>query len=110
MKAFAMNKTGIFFATFALVSASFLVAADLVDEQPLLGKVVGVELRERGALLTEDFTGETVDEEKWRKWHSDPKAVEFSMRDGRFEIRGEGPLQHNGLWSLKPTRMKDVVH
>lgn len=71
--------------------------------------VVGIQLRERGALLIEDFKGDTVDEKKWRIWHSDPEAVDFSVRDGRFEIRGKGRLQHNGLWSLNAVRFKDVT-
>ena len=52
--------------------------------------VVGIQLRERGALLIEDFKGDEVDEKKWRIWHSDPEVVQFSVRDGRFETRGEG--------------------
>ena len=50
-----------------------------------------------------------MDEEKWRIWHSDPEAVEFSVQDGRFEIRGEGHVEHNGLWSLNPVRFKNVT-
>ena len=60
-------------------------------KQPILQKgVVGIQLRERGALLTEDFRGDEGDEERWRIWHSDPEVVQLSGRDGRFEIRGEG--------------------
>jgi hypothetical protein len=85
-------------------------AADGGTTDPTIQKgVVGIRLRERGALLIENFQGDKVDEKKWRIWHSDPEAVQFSVRDGRFEIRGEGHLQHNGLWSLDAARFKDVT-
>lgn len=106
-----MNRIGLAFAIFALGPPSnFLVAADAEIQQPTIRKgVVGVHLRERGALLIENFDGDSVNEKKWRIWHSDPDTVGLSVRDGRFEIRGEGHLQHNGLWSLNPARFKDVT-
>ncbi len=66
-----MNRIGNAFAAFALASAfSFLAAADAETQQPIVRKVVGIHLRERGALLMEDFKGDTIDEKKWRKFLS----------------------------------------
>jgi hypothetical protein len=87
-------RIGIAFATVALAIASNCsLAAEVEAQQPKLQKgVVGIQLRERGASLIEAFSTDTVDEKKWRIWHSDPDAVEFSVQDDRFEIRGEGRL------------------
>lgn len=71
--------------------------------------LTGYSIREPGALLVEDFGAPEVDTERWRIWHSDPDAVSFAVEDGRFVIRGSGPLGHNGLWSLDAARMKDVA-
>jgi len=89
------NSVGIILATTALALASNCSqAADAETKQPTVRTgVVGIQLRERGALLIEEFKGDTIDEKKWRIWHSDPEAVDFSVRGGRFEIRGRGHLQ-----------------
>jgi hypothetical protein len=106
-----VNGIGLIVATIALASPSSCSrAGETETRQPRLGKgVVGIQLRERGALLIENFTSDTVNQNKWRIWHSDPEAVAFSIQDGRFKIRGEGHLQHNGLWSLNSARFKDVT-
>lgn len=105
------SMVGIVLAMTALVFASPCSQADSAEtKQPTIRTgVVGIQLRERGALLIEDFEGDSVDEKKWRIWHSDPEAVHFSVRDGRFEIRAEGHIQHNGLWSLNAARFKEVT-
>ncbi len=105
------NKVGTAVATIALaLIANSMLAAELETQEPKIQKgVVGIQRRERGAFLVESFTNDTVNQAKWRIWHSDPQAVEFSVQDGRFEIRGKGHLEHNGLWSLNPVRFKDVT-
>jgi len=53
-----------------------LLAEESRTEQPVIKQgVVGIKLRERGALLVEPFKGDKVDKQKWRIWHSDPNAV-----------------------------------
>lgn len=85
-------------------------AEETKTQQPVIRKgVVGIKLRERGALLMDAFPGDQVDKQKWRVWHSDPEAVQFAVRKGRFEISGQNHLEHNGLWSLNAARFKDVT-
>ena len=80
------------------------------EQRPIIQKgVVGIKLRERGALLVDGFQSDTMNKKTWRIWHSDPTAVQFSFSAGRFEIRGKNKLQHNGLWSLNPAKYKDVT-
>lgn len=80
------------------------------ETRPVVKKgVVGIKLRERGALLSDNFQSDTVDKKRWRIWHSDPSKVRFSIQNGRFEIQGENLLQHNGLWSLNAAKFKDVT-
>jgi hypothetical protein len=77
---------------------------------PVIRKgVVGIELRERGALLSEAFAGASVDRKKWRIWHSDPESVRFSLEKSRFLIHARNRIHYNGLWSLNPRRFKDVT-
>ncbi len=71
--------------------------------------VVGIELRERGALLVDDFEGDEIDTSKWRIWNSDAGKAQLDVQDGRFEIRAKSGMGHNGLWSLDATRFKDVT-
>ena len=92
-----MDRIGIAVGVLAFAfSSSFLLAADVENQQPVIRKVVGVQLRERGALLIESFDGDTVDESKWRIWHSDPKAVAFSasgtISRGAFGVDFDVPL------------------
>ena len=60
------NRVGIIVAATVLALASNCSqVADAETKQPTIRKgVVGVQLRERGALLIEDFKGDTVDEKK----------------------------------------------
>ena len=85
-------------------------SADTDTRYPVIHKgVAGIKLRERGALLSEAFAGTSVDEKKWRIWHSDPKSVTFSLENDRFIIHGTNRIHYNGLWSLNPRRFKDVT-
>ncbi len=70
---------------------------------------VSIRLRERGAMLMEAFDADKVDTKRWRIWKQNPDRVKFAVEDGRFVIRGTGPLAHNGLWSLGSVRFKDVT-
>lgn len=80
------------------------------EEHPVITKgLVGVQLRECGAHLMEDFEAGEIDEEQWRIWISDEGKVDLYIRDGRFFVEGHGPLGHNGLWQLNPAKYKDVV-
>lgn len=77
---------------------------------PVIRKgAVAARLRQRGAMLIEPFDGDKVDQRRWRIWTQDPDAVAFEVRDGRYHLRGTGPIGHNGLWSLNPARFKDVT-
>jgi hypothetical protein len=70
--------------------------------------VRSITLRERGALLVETFDTE-LSRDRWRIWHSNPNAVDFAVKDGRYEIRARGRIGHNGLWSLNAAQRRDVV-
>ncbi|MHC4518743.1 MAG: hypothetical protein ACYTAS_09165 [Planctomycetota bacterium] len=84
--------------------------ADTDTKYPVVRKgVVGIQLRQRGALLSESFAGTSVDEKRWRIWHSNPNAVTFSQKNGRFTIQARNRIHYNGLWSLNPARFKDVT-
>lgn len=60
-----INKMGIFLA----IASNCVLAADAEAQQTVIRKVGGVQLRERGALLIENFKDDKVDETKWRIWH-----------------------------------------
>jgi len=77
---------------------------------PVIQKgVTGILLRERGALLIDDFDEDSIDTAKWRIWHNNPDATQFSVENGRFVIRAVGRVRYNGLWSLNPSVIKDAV-
>lgn len=93
--------------TLTLLATS--ASAQTAVPPPITTGLTGFSVRDPGVLLAEHFPSPEVDTERWRVWHSDPDAVSFACEDGRFVIRGKGPLGHNGLWSLKAARMKDVA-
>ena len=95
--------------TLALVLLPSCVSAQPATPPTIDEGLTGYSVREAGALLAEDFGAPEVDTERWRVWHSDPEAVDFAVEEGRFVIRGRGPLGHNGLWSLNAARIRDVV-
>ena len=61
------------------------------------------------AVIRDDFDANTIDQDLWRVWLSNPAEAAVEQKDGRLWVRVSGRSGYNGLTSNTETGTRDVV-
>jgi hypothetical protein len=86
-----------------------IAAEQTVAEPPPVKMATAVQLVERGAILAEDFSTETIDTKRWRIWIDDPGLATVRQAVGKLRLSAHGSVNMDGLSNNICAKDKDVV-